>query len=93
MNAEAINDSTVLHTTLLKLKGNNDNELFISNWPVITHYTEQIWFVDKIIVFVPEEDIKLTDNKQIEIKNENILISWQGVAKRKNKNEIEIICD
>jgi hypothetical protein len=49
--------------------------------------------VDKIIVFVPEEDIKLTDNKQIEIKNENILISWQGVAKRKNKNEIEIICD
>jgi len=93
MNAEAINDSTVLHTTLLKLKGNNDNELFISNWPVITHYTEQIWFVDKIIVFAPEEDLKLTDNKQIEIKNENILISWKGIVKRKNKNEIEIICD
>lgn len=93
MHAEAINDSTVLHTTLLKLKGDNDNELFISNWQVITYYTEQIWFVDKLILFVPEEDIKLTDNNQIKIKNDNILIDWKGVVERKNKKELEIICE
>ena len=93
MHAEAINDSTVLHTTSLSLKGDIDNELFISDWSVITHYTGQIWFVNTIIVFVPEEVIKLIDNKQLEIKTENILINWQGTVKSKNDNEIVFICD
>ena len=93
MHAEAINDSTVLHTTLLKLKGDNDNELFISNWQVITQYTGQIWFVDKIVVFVPEQEIMLTDNKKLEIKMDNIFISWEGAVKSKGENEIVFICD
>jgi len=87
------NDSTVLHTTLLKLKGDNDNELFISNWQVITIYTGQIWFVDKIIIFVPEQDIVLTDDKQLAIKTKNISISWKGAVKSKGENEIVFICD
>jgi hypothetical protein len=93
MHAEAINDSTVLHTTLLKLKGDDDNELFISNWQVITNFIEQIWFVDKIIVFVPEKDIQLTDNKLLEIKTKNISISWKGIIKSKNEDEIVFICN
>ncbi len=92
MHAEAINDSTVLHTTFLNLNGNNNNNLFISNWQVITQYTGQIWFVNKIVVFVPEEDIRLKENKQLEIKNENIVISWEGTVKNKDENEIEFMC-
>lgn len=42
MHADAINDNTVLHTTLLKLKGENDNNLFITNWQVVTNFSEQI---------------------------------------------------
>jgi len=93
MHAEAINDSTVIHTTLLNLRGDNENQLFISNWPVVSHFTEQIWFVNKIIVFVPEEGIKKIDNKRIEIKTENIVISWVGTVNSIGEKEIEIICD
>ena len=93
MNAEAINDSTVLHTTLLKLKGNNDNELFISNWPVITYYTNQIWYVNSVTLFVPEKEIELFDNTRIVIKNENLLINWEGTINNKSENEVMFNCD
>ena len=93
MHAEAINDSLVLHSTLLKLKGGNNNELFITGWPVITHYTDQIWYVDSVILFVPEKEVELFDNNRIVIKNENLLINWEGTIDNKSENEILFNCD
>ncbi|MDD4033048.1 MAG: hypothetical protein PHS48_07380 [Bacteroidales bacterium] len=92
MHAEAINDSTVLHSTLLNLKGNNNDGLFITGWPVITHYTGQIWNVNSVIIFVPEDEVKLFENR-IEIKNENLTISWEGTIINKNENEILFKCN
>jgi len=93
MHAEAINDSLVLHSTLLKLKGGNNNELFITGWPVITRYTDQIWYVNSVILFVPEKEIEFFDNNRIVIKNENLLINWEGTINNKSENEILFNCD
>lgn len=93
MHAEAINDSVVLHSTLLKLKGSKDNGLFITNWPVITHYTDQIWYVNSVLLFVPEPDFELPDNNKITIKNENVTIHWEGTIKSRSANEISFDCD
>lgn len=93
MNAEAINDSTVLHSTLLKLKGDLNNELFITSWPVITHFTEQIWYVNNVILFIPEKEIDFSDSNRIVLKNENLQINWEGTIKYKSKNEVLFICE
>jgi len=93
MNAEAINDSIVLHSTLLKLKGSNNNELFITGWPAITHYSDQIWYVNSVILFIPEKEVELFDNNRIVIKNENVTINWKGTIKTKSESEILFDCD
>ncbi len=93
MNAEAINDSTVLHSTLLKLKGDLNNEFFITRWPVITYFTEQIWYVNSVILFIPENEIDFSDSKRIVLKNENLLINWEGTIKNRSKNEVLFNCE
>lgn len=92
MNAEAINDSVVLHSTLLKLEGSQNNELFITGWPVVTHDTGQIWHVDSVTLFVPEKEVEISDNR-IAIKNENLTISWEGTLKNKSEKEILFHCN
>ena len=90
MHAEAINDSTVLHSTLLKLQGNFNNELFISGWPVITVFQEQIWNVSRVILYVPDNEIQISDNNHLKVQNDDISISWEGNINYVNKNEIII---
>lgn len=92
MIAEAINDGVVLHSTLLKLMGSQNNELFITGWPVITHYTGQIWHVDSVILFFPEKEVEISDNR-IAVKNENLTISWEGTLKNKSEKEILFHCN
>ncbi len=92
MNAESVNENTVLHNTLLKLKGKNDNGLFISNWPVVSQYEEQIWFVNKVILFVPEKEIHVTAN-QLVIATDNVKITWSGSVRKTGENEIVINCN
>ena len=92
MNAEAINDSTVLHSTLLKL-GRNNNELFITSWPVITHFNDQIWYVNSIVLFVPEKEVELIDNNRIVVKNENVTINWEGTIETKSESDVLVNCD
>ena len=93
MHAEAINDSLVLHSTLLKLQGDNNSELFITGWPVATYYFNQIWHVKSVVLFVPENEIEIFDNKRIAIKNEHLSIYWEGTVYSKSDNEIIFICN
>jgi hypothetical protein len=93
MHAEAINDSTVLHKTFLNLQGNKNNQLFISNKQVLTNYTEQIWFVNTVTLFINKENLELTENKQIIIKTDNISINWEGEVLNTSKKEIEFLCN
>lgn len=92
MHAEAINDSIAIHTTLLNLKGNNNNGLFIAGWPAVTQYKNQIWHVERVILFVPENEVELVENK-IVIKNENLTINWEGTILNKNENEVLFKCN
>ncbi len=91
MHAEAVNDSTILHKTLLKLS-NNDNELFIANRSVITLIKEQIWFVDKVILFVPDKSIEISYGK-IHITTNGINIDWNGEVIKETENMIVIRCE
>lgn len=93
MHAEAINDSLVLHSTLLKLQGGENNELFITGWPVATYYFNQIWHVKSVVLFVPENKIEIFENNRIAIKNDNLLIYWEGTVYSKSDNEIIFNCN
>lgn len=91
MNANAINDSIVLHNTLLNL-GNENNKLFITNHDIATIYKGQIWFVDKAVFFVSNKsEIKNIDDKII-ISSEDIDFEWSGEIISEEKNKIIIKC-
>lgn len=51
MHAEAIDEQTVVHPTLLRL-GKGDNHLFFSGHPVVTYIVHEIWQVRKVRFFV-----------------------------------------
>jgi len=92
MNAESVNDSIILHKTLLKLKGKEDDELFITNRTVITFIDNEIWYVNKVIFFVPYDSLVLTHNK-LTVNSESIIVKWSGEVTKESRNEIVLNCN
>jgi len=92
MNAESINDSIILHSTILKLSNGDENKLFINYDRAITLIDKEIWFVKKVNLFATKENI-LIENKKIFIDTEKINIAWTGKLKKKNENEIIFNCE
>jgi hypothetical protein len=92
MNAESINDSIILHSTILKLSNGDENKLFINYDRAITLIDKEIWFVRKVILFAPKENI-LIKNNNIFIDTKKINIAWTGKLKKKNENEIIFNCE
>jgi len=92
MHAESINDSTILHKTLLNLSGGENDKLFVINRNAVTIIDEEIWFVKKVILFAPEESIIIKNNRiVVDIDGGNV--SWAGKLKMKTENEIIFICE
>ncbi|MEP6683796.1 MAG: hypothetical protein ABJA35_11070 [Parafilimonas sp.] len=92
MHAEAINDSTILHTTMLRLSGGPNDELFINNKDAVTIIDGEVWFVNKVILFASAENISIKNNRIIiDIEGKNI--SWVGKVTMKTKNEIIFNCE
>jgi hypothetical protein len=89
MNAEAINDSTILHSTLLKL-GKADNTLSIINYKTISTFADQIWSVKTVEIFVPEGSINFENNKLIISHNNTVNIEWTYVNRLKKGNDYEL---
>jgi hypothetical protein len=86
MHAEAVNDSTILHSTLLKL-AKGENTLSIVNCKTVSVIADQIWFVKKVEVFVPEESI-ISDNDNLIISfNDSVNIKWKILDKIRKGNE------
>ncbi|MDD2552059.1 MAG: hypothetical protein PHQ56_05520 [Dysgonamonadaceae bacterium] len=92
MNAESINDSTVLHKTFLRLSGGENNKLFITNKNAVTIIDKQIWFVKKVVLFVSEENI-LLENNRIIVDTERERTSWSGNLELKSENEVIFNCE
>ncbi len=92
MHAESINDSTVLHHTLLKLSGGEDNELFITNNKAVTLIGKEIWFVKNLILFADQNNIHVGNNS-IKINVEGINVFWSGTLTMKTEKEIIFNCN
>jgi len=92
MKAESINDSTILHSTVLKLSNGDKNKLLINNAKAITLIDKEIWFVSKVNLFAPKESI-LIENNKLFIDTDKINIAWTGKLKKKNENEIIFNCE
>lgn len=88
MHAEAINDSIILHSTLLKL-GKADNTLSILNYQTISTIADQIWSVKTVEIFVPKESISVNNKKLIVSYNNTIKINWTYVSRIKKGDEYE----
>lgn len=92
MHAEAINDSTILHKTMLNLSGGGQNKLFFINGNALTTIDNEIWNVENVILFAPTESINLNDN-HISVDYAGKTISWHGELKQKSGNELIFLCE
>jgi len=84
MHAEAITDSVILHTTLLKLAQGNNFLNFYSH-KVVTIIKGQVWFVNQAIFYLDKKDLSVSNNR-IKIKTENIDIDWEYKTNTKKNN-------
>ena len=91
MHAETINDSTILHKTMLNLSGCEQNNLFITNSQAITTIDNEIWNVKKVILYAPMESINLQDH-QISVVTAGKKIKWLGQLKLKTEKELIFKC-
>ena len=80
MNAEAINDSTVLHKTLLKLTNGKGDELYLNNHKAITVFDDIIWNTKQVILFVDKDVIEITDDN-ITVEQPGLNLTWKGELK------------
>lgn len=85
MHAEALNDSLIIHYTLLRL-GKENNHFNLTNYKALSTITEQIWFVKRVSFFVEENDIKLGENR-LKCNNGTLDIDWRIVSLIRKGNE------
>jgi hypothetical protein len=91
MHAEAVSDSLVLHSTLLKL-AKGSNYLTIANKSVATYIHGQIWNVKKVTLFVPESSIRIDQDAFI-CNEENATIRWKYISQEKKGNEYIVMLE
>ncbi len=85
MHAEAVTDSVIMHSTLLKL-GKGENFFNAVNHKAVTQTNGQIWFVKRLSFFVPEREIHF-DGNTLSCKNENIDMTWNYVRRIKEGDD------
>ena len=88
MHAEALTDSLILHTTLLKL-AKGDNQLCIINHKATTSIADQIWFVKNVVLFVPPNVLKFEDGR-LKCKFGNVEIDWKMLNRTESENLLVI---
>jgi hypothetical protein len=91
MHAEAVNDSLVLHSTLLKL-GKGTNYLTAANTPTATLIKGSIWTVKSVTFFAPADQISLT-NDTFSYKGQRIQVNWHYTEAVKGENSYLLTVD
>jgi hypothetical protein len=92
MNAEAVDDSTILHSTLLSLVGGADNKLFMTNRKALTIYEDDIWFVNKVVVILPRNKVEIKDDL-IVISGKGLNLFWKGEVVADDNEEVFFVCE
>lgn len=85
MHAEAVNDSLILHTTLLKL-GKGTNAFTAINQGTLTLINKQVWHVKQVTFFVPASAIKF-DGNTFTCSDKNMSVNWKFIKQVKQENE------
>lgn len=85
MHADAIADSLIIHSTLLKLE-RGANHFSAADHRILTQTNGQVWFVKTLAFFVTERDIDLKGNV-FTYKNETLNIKWRYLKHEKKDNE------
>jgi len=84
MHAEAVSDSLILHTTLLKL-GKGANYLTAANERTATLVKGSIWTVKSVTFFVQDGKISL-ENNTLKYDGQHIQVNWHYTAETKTGN-------
>ncbi|HKL67423.1 MAG TPA: hypothetical protein VJ877_05985 [Bacteroidales bacterium] len=90
MNAESVNDSTIINKTLLKLAGGK-NEFFALNKRVVSFYSQSMWRINRIVFFVPEGSVVVKEGN-VRIETGGIKMHWENVETERSSNIIKIKC-
>ena len=85
MHAEAVNDSLILHPTLLKL-GKGTNSFTAINHNTLARINKQIWVVKRVTFFAPESAIKV-ENGVFTCVEKALSIQWKYTKLEKTDNE------
>jgi hypothetical protein len=85
MHAEAVNDSLVIHSTLLKL-GKGVNSFTAINHSTLARINKQIWVVKQVTFFVPERAIKF-DNSVFTCTDKTMTAQWKYSKREEGQNE------
>jgi hypothetical protein len=85
MHAEAVNDSLIIHTTLLKL-GKGTNNFTAINQPTLARINKQVWFVKEVTFFVPESAIKF-ENTILTVANKTLSVQWKYNSRKESSDE------
>lgn len=92
MNAESVDERTILHSTLLSLVGGAENKLFMTNRKALTIYEDDIWFVNKVVMILPRNKIEIKDDL-ISISDNGLNLNWKGKVQTVEEEEIVFICE
>jgi len=84
MHAEAVSDSLILHTTLLKL-GKGANYFNAANERTATLVKGSIWTVKSVTFFVPDDKISL-ENNTLKYEGEFIQVNWHYTTATRKDN-------
>ena len=84
MHAEAVNDSLILHTTLLKL-GKGADYFTAANERTATLVKGSIWKVKSVTFFAPRDKISL-ENNTLKYEGPNIQVNWHYTAETQTDN-------
>ncbi|HEY2583075.1 MAG TPA: hypothetical protein VGI43_14790 [Mucilaginibacter sp.] len=85
MHAEAVNDSLIIHTTLLKL-GKGTNYFTAANERAVTLVEGSIWTVKSVTFFAPDGGISL-ENNTLKYDGQHIRVNWHYTVETKTGNE------
>jgi hypothetical protein len=85
MHAEAVNDSMIIHPTLLKL-GKGTNNFTAINQSTAALINKQVWFIKQVTFFIPEKSIKF-ENDAFTCVDKAIAIQWKYSKFKESNNE------
>lgn len=92
MHAESVNDSTVLHFSFFQLGNAKGDELSLSNHKSLSLSENMLWYVKKLSLFIPEEELSV-ENNCLKAEMEGVRLKWHGELISRDSHKLVFRCD